>query len=80
MLRRTFLFALVCMAATGTAAPVVQPVEVRVVVVTMFEIGADSGDAAGEFQLWHERQKLDVRYAFSHQHTCIPAAGSTRTE
>jgi hypothetical protein len=24
------------------------------------------GDAAGEFQLWHERQKLDVRYPFAH--------------
>jgi purine nucleoside permease len=39
-----------------------------VVVVTMFEIGADSGDAAGEFQLWHERQRLDVRYPFAHHH------------
>jgi purine nucleoside permease len=44
------------------------PIEVKVVVVTMFEIGADSGDAAGEFQLWHERQKLDVRYPFAHHH------------
>jgi purine nucleoside permease len=50
------------MAATG------KPVEVKVVVVTMFEIGADSGDVAGEFQLWHERQKLDVRYPFAHHH------------
>jgi purine nucleoside permease len=45
-----------------------KPVEVKVVVVTMFEIGADSGDSAGEFQLWHERQKLDVRYPFAHHH------------
>ena len=45
-----------------------KPVEVRVVVVTMFEIGADTGDAAGEFQLWHDRQKLDVRFAFAHHH------------
>src|SRR6267154_2570203 len=44
------------------------PIEIKVVVVTMFEIGADSGDAAGEFQLWHERQKLDVRYPFAHHH------------
>jgi purine nucleoside permease len=50
----------------ATSSP--RPVEVRVVVVTMFEIGADSGDLAGEFQLWHERQKLDVRYAFAHHH------------
>jgi purine nucleoside permease len=45
-----------------------KPVEVKVVVVTMFEIGADSGDAAGEFQLWYERQKLKVRYPFAHYH------------
>ena len=34
----------------------------------MFEIGADSGDAAGEFQLWHERQKLATRLPFAHHH------------
>jgi purine nucleoside permease len=45
-----------------------KPIEVKVVVITMFEIGADSGDAAGEFQLWHERQKLDLRFPFAHHH------------
>jgi purine nucleoside permease len=57
-------------AITGNtpATPSPKPVEVKVVVVTMFEIGADSGDLAGEFQLWHERQKLDVRYSFAHHH------------
>jgi purine nucleoside permease len=45
-----------------------EPVEVKVVVVTMFEIGADTGDAPGEFQLWFERQKLTVRYPFAHHH------------
>jgi purine nucleoside permease len=49
------------------AAPAV-PIEVKVVVVTMFEIGADSGDTAGEFQLWKERQKLDTRFPFAHHH------------
>ena len=53
-------------ATTAPRAPV--PIEVKVVVVTMFEIGADSGDTAGEFQLWKERQKLDVRYPFAHSH------------
>jgi purine nucleoside permease len=52
--------------AMSPAAP--KPIEVKVVVVSMFEIGADSGDTAGEFQLWHERQKLDVRYPFAHSH------------
>jgi purine nucleoside permease len=45
-----------------------RPIEVKVVVVTMFEIGADSGDTAGEFQLWHERQKLNERLPFAHHH------------
>jgi purine nucleoside permease len=45
-----------------------RPIEVKVVVVTMFEIGADTGDTAGEFQLWRERQKLDERFAFAHHH------------
>src|SRR5882757_7643767 len=55
-----------CVTAPAATAP--KPVEVKVVVVTMFEIGADSGDAAGEFQLWHERQKLDLRFPFAHHH------------
>lgn len=36
-------------------AEVIRP---RVVVVTMFEQGADTGDAPGEFQFWVEREKL----------------------
>ena len=51
---------------TATSAPA--PIEVKVVVVTMFEIGADTGDTPGEFQLWHERQKLDERFPFAHHH------------
>jgi purine nucleoside permease len=66
------LVAAVCLASCVKApAPVAQapkPIEVRVVVVTMFEIGADSGDVPAEFQLWHERQKLDQRFAFPHHH------------
>jgi len=45
-----------------------KPIEVKVVVVTMFEIGADAGDTAGEFQLWKARQKLDTRLPFAHHH------------
>jgi len=44
--------------------PCARPLPVRVVLVTMFEIGADSGDAPGEFQLWKERRHLDTRIAF----------------
>jgi len=46
----------------------IQPVQVRVVLVTMFEIGADEGDAAGEFQLWKTRRNLNERFPFPHSH------------
>jgi purine nucleoside permease len=36
----------------------------QAVVVTMFEIGEDSGDQAAEFQLWNERRNLDTVFAF----------------
>ncbi len=45
-------------------SPCATPLPVRVVIVTMFEIGKDSGDAPGEFQLWKERRKLDTRIPF----------------
>jgi purine nucleoside permease len=35
------------------------PTHVKVVVVTMFERGEDTGDVPGEFQLWVEREHLD---------------------
>jgi purine nucleoside permease len=41
------------------APPLAQPVHVKVVVVTMFERGEDTGDVPGEFQLWVEREHLD---------------------
>ena len=37
----------------------VQAIPVKVVVVTMFERGEDTGDTPGEFQLWVEREHLD---------------------
>lgn len=40
------------------------PLPVKVVIVTMFEIGKDSGDVPGEFQLWKERRHLDTRIPF----------------
>ena len=36
-----------------------KPIPIKVVVVTMFERGEDTGDAAGEYQLWVEREHLD---------------------
>lgn len=46
------------------AAAAAQPIPVKVVVVTMFERGADTGDAPGEFQYWVEREKLDQVLSF----------------
>lgn len=40
------------------------PLPVRVVLVTLFEIGADTGDKPAEFQLWKERRHFDVRIPF----------------
>ena len=72
-----FLFALQ-LPATGFSMSVVPygakfdtnqvPLPVKVVIVTMFEIGEDEGDQAGEFQLWKERQGLDIKIAFPHSH------------
>ncbi|MGA7930629.1 MAG: purine nucleoside permease [Candidatus Sulfotelmatobacter sp.] len=39
--------------------PPTAPIRIKVVVVTMFERGEDTGDAPGEFQLWVEREHLD---------------------
>jgi purine nucleoside permease len=41
-----------------------RPIPVKVVVVTMFERGADTGDAPGEYQFWVEREKLDRVFPF----------------
>lgn len=45
--------------ARAQGAAVVAPIPVKVVVVTMFERGEDTGDIPGEYQLWVEREKLD---------------------
>src|SRR6266704_1436752 len=42
-----------------SAAQAQQRIPVKVVVVTMFERGADTGDEPGEFQYWVEREKMD---------------------
>jgi purine nucleoside permease len=47
---------LVSLAAARAAEP---PIPVKVVVVTTFEVGADTGDKPGEFQFWVEREHLD---------------------
>ncbi len=50
--------------ACAPGAPCPHPLQIRAVVVTMFEIGKDTGDAPGEFQLWRERHHFDVHIPF----------------
>lgn len=64
---RSFLF--YCLLATLAAAACAQsspapvkPIPVKVVVVTTFEVGADTGDRPGELQYWVERDHLDQMY------------------
>jgi purine nucleoside permease len=61
-LRHGLRVAAVLLLVFGTAAAVapgqVAPLPIRVVVVTTFEIGADTGDVPGEFQYWVERLPL----------------------
>lgn len=51
---------------TAAAAPADEagPWPVKVVIVTAYENGEDSGDAPGELQLWVEREALDRRLDF----------------
>ena len=54
------LFIFLCAGSLlGQSGSAVQPIPVKVVVVTMFERGEDTGDVPGEFQLWVEREHLD---------------------
>jgi purine nucleoside permease len=41
-----------------------KPIEVKVVVINMFEQGADTGDVPGEYQYWVEREHLDTVLPF----------------
>jgi len=51
------LLLLTCLPPSAIAGP--RPIHVKVVVVAMFEVGADTGDAPGELQFWVERDRLD---------------------
>ena len=55
--------AVACLVSAFLAPPVNSansaPIPIKVVVVTMFEAGADTGDRPGELQYWVERNHLD---------------------
>ena len=56
--------ALAVLVWTRSVAAQAEPWPIRAVIVTTFEIGADTGDIPGEFQLWAEREHLDEVLAF----------------
>jgi purine nucleoside permease len=47
------------LAGEQQTVPDPKPIPIKVVVVTMFERGEDTGDTPGEYQLWVEREHLD---------------------
>jgi purine nucleoside permease len=56
-----FLLATAVCASAQTAQ---NPIEIKVVVIAMFEQGADTGDVPGEFQYWVEREHLSTILPF----------------
>jgi purine nucleoside permease len=56
---RSIALTLMAALTAGGAAAQQRPIPVKVVVVAMFERGADTGDEPGEYQYWVERNKLD---------------------
>ncbi|WP_080055349.1 purine nucleoside permease [Spirosoma aerolatum] len=58
------LLSLWLIGSISTLAQSTNRIPVRVVVVTMFEIGADTGDRPGEFQYWVERLPLSQTIPF----------------
>lgn len=67
-LRVLFLGVLVVLAVLSVVSTPVRaetaPLKIKVVVVAMFEPGADTGDEPGEFQYWVERERLGRTWPF----------------
>jgi purine nucleoside permease len=59
---RCFFALLPLLDLTGVCAAKPKPIAVKVVIVAMFEVGADTGDQPGELQYWVERDHLDRVY------------------
>jgi purine nucleoside permease len=63
---RTISYSIACCLCTlfpgAFAQPAPQPIPVKIVIVAMFEQGADTGDQPGELQYWVERDHLDTVY------------------
>jgi purine nucleoside permease len=55
----TFAFSVIYCGSIFAQTSPASPIRIKVVVVTMFERGEDTGDTPGEYQLWVEREHLD---------------------
>jgi purine nucleoside permease len=58
------LSAFLLLAMGSSAFAQTKPIEIKVVVISMFEVGADTGDVPGEYQYWVEREHLDTVLPF----------------
>jgi purine nucleoside permease len=56
---RALLSLILCFSLRPLFAATPAPIPIKVVVVSMFEAGEDSGDTPGEYQFWVERAHLD---------------------
>lgn len=54
-----FCTAAICLVSWGVSSAQGAPLRPRVVIVSYFEVGADTGDQPGELQFWVERDHLD---------------------
>ncbi|MEM6485127.1 MAG: purine nucleoside permease [Pseudomonadota bacterium] len=57
-----------CARESATVEEGAPPLPIKAVIVTMFEIGEDTGDQAAEFQLWYERRDFDEIFPFAGHH------------
>jgi purine nucleoside permease len=63
-MKRRLAFCILLLTGGFAARLSAEAIKVKVVIVAMFEVGRDTGDAPGEFQFWVEREKLERTWAF----------------
>jgi purine nucleoside permease len=63
-MRLLFVSFMLLAASSVFAQTATKPIEIKVVVVNMFEVGNDTGDTPGEAQYWIEREHLDTVIPF----------------
>lgn len=68
MIRSIAAISLTLLFVGGDCAARPKPIAVKVVVIAMFEVGADTGDQPGELQYWVERDHLDRVYPLPAYH------------